>query len=224
MTSNNFKTPNFKNYLMNQYILELITIAGIHLLAVMSPGPDFAMIVKQSIVHSRRTALWTSVGLGLGIAVHVFYSLVGIGLVISQSIILFNIIKWVGALYLIYIGIMSLRSKPKMIEQNNEIKDNKNVTTIQAIKAGFLTNALNPKATLFFLALFTQAISPNTPTIIKLVYGIEMILATITWFAFVSIVLTNPSIKGRFLKISHIIERFTGAVLIFLGLKIIVDK
>lgn len=209
---------------MNQYILEFLTIAGIHLLAVMSPGPDFAMIVKQSIVHSRRTALWTSVGLGLGIAVHVFYSLVGIGLVISQSIILFNIIKWAGALYLIYIGIMSLHSKPKMIEQTNEIKDNKNVSTIQAIKVGFLTNALNPKATLFFLALFTQAISPNTPTIIKLGYGIEMILATMAWFAFVSIVLTNPAIKVRFLKISHIIERFTGAVLIFLGLKIIMDK
>jgi RhtB (resistance to homoserine/threonine) family protein len=209
---------------MNQYILEFITIAGIHLLAVMSPGPDFAMIVKQSIVYSRQTALWTSVGLGLGIAVHVFYSLVGIGLIISQSIILFNIIKWAGALYLIYIGVMSIRSQPKTIENTSEVKETKVITKFQAIKIGFLTNALNPKATLFFLALFTQAINPNTPILIKLCYGLEMILATTTWFAFVSIVLTNPNIKRRFLKVSHIIERFTGAVLILLGLKIIIEK
>jgi RhtB (resistance to homoserine/threonine) family protein len=209
---------------MNQYILEFITIAGIHLLAVMSPGPDFAMIVKQSISHSRRIALWTSVGLGLGAAIHVFYSLLGIGLIISQSILLFNIIKWAGALYLIYIGIMSLRSSPGIVENTSIAKEYKTIAIIQAIKTGFLTNALNPKATLLFLALFTQAINPNTPTIIKLGYGLEMILATMTWFAFVSIVLTNPVIKGRFLKVSHIIERFTGAVLIFLGLKIITEK
>lgn len=209
---------------MNQYLIEFVTIASIHLLAVMSPGPDFAMIVKQSIVYSRRAALWTSIGLGLGIAVHVFYSLVGIGLIISQSIVLFNIIKWTGALYLIYIGIMSIRSKSKNVENTIEIKEVKIMTSIQAIKTGFLTNALNPKATLFFLALFTQAISPNTPTIIKMGYGIEMVLATIAWFAFVSIVLTNPKIKNRFLKVSHIIERFTGGVLILLGLKILTEK
>ena len=209
---------------MNQYILEFITIAGIHLLAVMSPGPDFAMIVKQSIVHSRRTALWTSVGLGLGIAVHVFYSLVGIGLIISQSIIIFNIIKWVGALYLIYIGIMSLRSKAKVISENIEQKHLESISTFEAIRTGFLTNAFNPKVTLFFLALFTQVINPSTPVIIKSVYGLEMILATMTWFSFVSIVLTNSIIKNKFLKVSHIVEKFTGGILIALGIKVLLEK
>ena len=209
---------------MNQYLLEFVTIAGIHLLAVMSPGPDFAMIVKQSIVHSRRTALWTSVGLGLGIAVHVFYSLVGIGLIISQSIIIFNIIKWVGALYLIYIGIMSLRSKAKVISENLEQKHFESISTFEAIRTGFLTNAFNPKVTLFFLALFTQVINPSTPVIIKSVYGLEMILATMTWFSFVSIVLTNSIIKNKFLKVSHIVEKFTGGILIALGIKVLFEK
>ena len=209
---------------MNQYLLEFITIAGIHLLAVMSPGPDFAMIVKQSIVHSRQTALWTSVGLGLGIAVHVFYSLVGIGLIISQSIIIFNVIKWVGALYLIYIGIMSLRSKAKDKIESVKSDHAESISTIQSIRTGFLTNAFNPKVTLFFLALFTQVINPNTPVIIKAGYGLEMILATMLWFSFVSIVLTNPIIKNKFLKVSHIVEKVTGGILIALGIKVLLEK
>ena len=209
---------------MNQYLLELITIAGIHLLALISPGPDFAMIVKQSIVHSRRTSLLTSVGLGLGIAVHVFYSLIGIGLIISQSIIIFNIIKWVGAVYLIYIGIMSLRSKAKNIVENTGLNGAESISTFQAIKTGFLTNAFNPKVTLFFLALFTQVINLNTPTVIKSAYGLEMILATMIWFSFVSIVLTNPIIKNKFLKVSHIVEKITGGILIVFGIKVLLEK
>ena len=83
-----------------QYLPEFLTIAGIHLLAVMSPGPDFAMIVRNSLVYSKKTAIYSSLGLAAGILVHVTYSLVGIGLIISQSILLFSVIKFFGAGYL----------------------------------------------------------------------------------------------------------------------------
>ena len=95
-----------------EYLDEFITIVIVHLLAVASPGPDFTMVLRQSIVVGRTPALWTSIGIGIGILVHVAYCLLGLGLVISQSIMLFNLIKLVGACYLLYVGWKSLRAQP----------------------------------------------------------------------------------------------------------------
>jgi threonine/homoserine/homoserine lactone efflux protein len=132
-----------------EYLSIIATVAVIHLLAVISPGPDFMMITRSSLIYSRRTGMYSAIGLGLGILVHVAYSLVGIGLVISQSIVLFTIIKYLGAIYLIYIGYKSLTAKLERAK-DNEIVMRQGITPLKAIRIGFLTNVLNPKATLFF--------------------------------------------------------------------------
>lgn len=202
---------------------EFLLVAGIHWLAVMSPGPDFAMVMRNSLVYSRRTGILAAVGLGLGILLHITYSLLGIGLLISKSILLFNTIKLLGAAYLIYIGVKSLLSKKDVhpLEGDEPIQaHNNDLTTFEAIRLGFLTNALNPKATLFFLALFTQVINPHTPLGIKMLYGSEMSLATVTWFAIVATVLTHRRVNQAFARIKHYLEKAFGAILIALGLKV----
>jgi len=92
------------------YLSEFITVAIIHLLAVMSPGPDFVMIMRNSLLYSRKTGIYSAIGLGAGIAVHVTYSLIGIGFIISKSVLLFSIIKLLGAGYLVYVGYKSLKA------------------------------------------------------------------------------------------------------------------
>lgn len=202
---------------------EFLLVAGIHLLAVMSPGPDFAMVIRNSLVHSRKTGLLAAVGLALGNTLHVIYSLLGIGLIISQSVLLFTFIKWLGAAYLIYIGVKSLLAK-KHTESETESstleRADTNLTPLQAVRMGFLTNALNPKATLFFLALFTQVINPATPLSIKALYGLEMSTVTFLWFGFVVMILTHHRVQVVFNGIKHHIDRLFGAVLIALGIKI----
>lgn len=200
---------------------QFFTVVIVHLLAVMSPGPDFAMVTRNSVLHSRKSGIYTSVGLGFGIMVHVIYCLLGIGLIISQSIILFSTIKYIGAAYLIYIGYKSLKTKPQEITSlENMTPSKESLTPLNSIKIGFLTNVLNPKATLFFLALFTQVIDPTTPKIIQSLYGIEMIIMTSVWFSLVSIFFSNNQIKKRINKFQHFVERFTGVVLIALGIKV----
>lgn len=209
---------------MQQFLL----VAGIHLLAVMSPGPDFAMVVRNSLIYSRRTGVLAAIGLGLGILLHVTYSLLGIGLLVSQSVVLFNTIKLLGAAYLIYIGVKSLLAKKEtkkeisdeLQEEFSGQKKQKDLSTFSAIRTGFLTNALNPKATLFFLALFTQVIDPQTATLVKAIYGIEMAVATFAWFAFVSIVLTHKRVNRSFHGIKTYLEKAFGLVLIALGIKV----
>ncbi len=203
------------------FIAQLLTVAVVHLFAVMSPGPDFAMVTRSSLVYSRKIAIYTSLGIALGISIHVAYSILGIGLIISQSILLFNIIKYIGAGYLIYIGYKSLRAKPAP-EATEQIapQAEKSMSVASAVWAGFLTNVLNPKATLFFLALFTQVINPATPKLIQLFYGIEMMAITFVWFSLISIVFSNRIIKSKISRVQHHIERVTGVVLIALGVKV----
>lgn len=202
------------------FISQLITVAIIHLLAVISPGPDFAMVTRNSLVYSRKIAIYTSLGIALGISVHVLYSLLGIGLIISKSILAFNIIKYIGAGYLIYIGWKSLKAKPAQNDQESAGIVQKEIPVMQAIRTGFFTNVLNPKATLFFLALFTQVIDPLTPKLIQLFYGIEMMIITFVWFSIVSFLFSNHLVKSKVTKFQHYIERVTGGVLIALGIKV----
>lgn len=201
------------------YLAEFITVAVIHLLAVMSPGPDFAMISRNSLVYSRKTGIYSAIGLALGILVHVTYSLVGIGLIISKSIVLFSAIKILGAGYLIFIGYKSLKAKPHRID-NDQSLEKKDMDKIAAIQMGFLTNALNPKATLFFLSLFTQVISPQTPLFIQVLYGLEMSVMTFIWFALVASILSHSMVQEKFASAHHHIEKVFGVILIALGIKV----
>jgi RhtB (resistance to homoserine/threonine) family protein len=205
---------------MENIFAQLLLVAGIHLLAVMSPGPDFLMISRNTLIYSRKTGIYSAVGLGAGILVHITYSLFGIALVISQSIVLFSVIKYLGAAYLMYIGIKSLRSKRQGEVTGEQQANSKELTPFAAVKMGFLTNVLNPKATLFFLALFTQVITPTTPFIVKGLMSIEMVIATVAWFSLVAILLSHKRIKQAFVRIQHKAERVFGVLLIALGVKV----
>ncbi len=216
---------------MALFFAQFITVAVVHLLAVISPGPDFAMVTRNNIIYSRKTGLYTALGIAVGILVHVTYSLFGIGFIIAQSILVFNTIKYIGAGYLIYIGIKSLMSKAPATPTTDSSTNPGTATTTtnkpaadirpwSAFKTGFLTNALNPKATLFFLALFTQVIDPATPKLIQLAFGIEMMIITFVWFTLVALFFSHSTIQAKAGKIQHYVERFTGAVLIALGVKI----
>ncbi|MBI2463512.1 LysE family transporter [Candidatus Peregrinibacteria bacterium] len=199
------------------------TVTLIHLLAIISPGPDFIMAVRNSLTYSRKTGIWTAVGFGLGIAVHIFYSLAGLALIISQSILLFNSIKLFGAGYLIYIGVKSFFSKSSHIELKEHVKKI-DISVFSAVKIGFLTNVLNPKATIFFLSLFTMVISPETPSQIMAILSVIMIVDTMLWFSLVAIFFTQKKIRSSFERYQNIFNKTFGGLLIALGVKVALTK
>ncbi len=202
-------------------LAQFLTVAAVHFLAVVSPGPDFAIVTKNSLLYSRKTGIYTSVGIALGIMIHVAYSLLGIGFLISQSIVLFSTMKYLGAAYLIYIGYKSLRAKPASENVGSDVlKSSSDISPRSALWSGFLTNALNPKASLFFLALFTQIIDVTTPKAIQFMFGIEMMIITFVWFAFLALVFSHAGMKKRISKVHHWVEKVTGVVLIALGIKV----
>ncbi|OUS26364.1 lysine transporter LysE [Thalassotalea sp. 42_200_T64] len=208
---------------LSLYYGEFITIALVHFLAVASPGPDFAVIVKQSLTRGRQTALYTSVGIGSGILLHVTYSLVGIGLLIASDPLYFTVLSYIAGLYLFYLGIQGLRAKPMSAGNKQDLAQHKPQSPGKAFLTGFLVNGLNIKATLFFVSLFSIVISPETPTLVQSVYGVYMALATAIWFSFLSYMMTMDNFRQKLLTKAHVIDRFMGVVLIALAIKLVLS-
>lgn len=211
---------------MPEFFTDFMIVTGVQLLGLISPGPDFAMVTKMTITYGRRAGIYTALGFMFGASVHITYCIIGIGFIIAQSILLFNAIKYVGAAYLIYIGVKALRAKKS--NPDNIVADTpdeiKTISARRAIMTGFMTNVLNPKATLFFFSLFTQVIKPGTPLATQSVYAIMMLLTTVGWFSLVAMIFSHHRVQKRIHKIKHYIERTMGVVLIALGIKIMLPE
>lgn len=205
------------------YWAEFLTIAIAHLFAVASPGPDFAVVMRQCVTGGTRAGVWTSLGVGSAILLHVSYCILGVAILLSQSSALFNIMKYVAAGYLFYLGLQSIRLS-FIVEQNDSTESKSPVIEPRsAFILGFLTNGLNPKATLFFLALFTVVIDSSTPTIVQVFYGAYLAIATFAWFAILSRLLGRQGIRELLLRSGAWLERAMGSILIFLAVQIAIS-
>lgn len=204
------------------YLSEFITIAIVHLVAVASPGPDFAIVVRNSISYGRRIAMYTSVGIGLGILLHVAYSLIGLSVVIKTTPWLYSAISYLSAAYLLYLAWGALRAGPA--DSAATISASSQSTMISVKKAlmnGFLTNGLNPKATLFFLSLFTAIIDISTPLSVKALYGLYLALATGIWFCLLSYLLSTSKVAKLIGDKGYWLDRLMGVVLIALAIRLV---
>ena len=211
------------------YIDEFITIALVHLVAVASPGPDFAIVVRNSVAYGRRIAMFTSIGIGAAILLHVAYSLVGLSVVIATTPWLFTAISYIAAAYLLYLAAGALKSGPYQAKpegttskQGDQVPSGQSVISARkALWMGFLTNGLNPKATLFFLSLFTAIIDINTPFSIKLGYGLYLAIATGVWFCFLSYLLSTSKVAELIGRKGYWLDRVMGVLLIGLAVKLV---
>ena len=203
------------------YWTEFFTIAIAHLFAVASPGPDFAVVLKQCVTSGTRSGIWTSLGVGAAILLHVTYCIFGVALLLTQSPLLFLAVRYLAAIYLLYLGVAAIKESMKIKGAEIEISSALEIKPVQAFYLGFLTNGLNPKATLFFLSLFTVAISPATPTFVQAGYGLYLAVATFAWFTMLSVVLGREKFRSRILKLGVWFERIMGIILIFLAVQIV---
>jgi RhtB (resistance to homoserine/threonine) family protein len=202
---------------------EWLMVLAMGWLVVLVPGPNFAMTLRNSLTRSRRAGVFTAFGVSLGGVAHVTYSLIGIGLLISQSIFLFNTLKRLGAIYLIYLGIKALLTR-----QQDHANPQHVITTplsdLAALRMGFLTCILNPKATLFFFSLFTQVIRPDTPLPTQAFYGLTIASSQLIWFTVVALISSHKAIRSVFSAASHWVERATGVLMIGFGLRLALSR
>jgi RhtB (resistance to homoserine/threonine) family protein len=197
---------------------ELLAVITITLLAVISPGPDFAMVTRNSLLLSRRAGVLTALGIGFGVLVHVGYTLLGVGVLMRESPWWFQTTRLVAAAYLVYLGIRMLRAKPGGALPRSTVTS---LSDLAALRTGFLTNALNPKTTVFIVSLFMQVVRPGTPLATQLGYGAFISLAHIGWFSLVAVCLSTGPVRERLLAVRHWIDRAFGALLVGFGVMLV---
>lgn len=198
----------------------LLIITGVHLLACMSPGPDFVLVSQQALNRGRAAGVLTALGIAAGFGVHIVYSVLGLVTLAAQSAPLLTAVKIGGGLYLIYIGFKGLRAKAE--GETVEIRAGKSAAepVSKIVWRGVLCNVLNPKAVVYMLSLFTVVLSPDTPMWQMAAYGAWMTLLLFVWFALVALMLSLPAVSRRFQKAGYWIDRICGGALALLGVKV----
>lgn len=196
-------------------MVELLAVAVITLLAVISPGADFAMVTRNSVRYGRRAGVLCALGIALGVQVHVAYTMFGVGLLIAHAPALLHAIKLIGAAYLVWIGWKTLSANTQLeASPSTNNAAGQGLTTGAALRMGFLTNALNPKTTLFVVSTYTQVVHSGTPWAAQFGYGLFMSAAHAAWFALVATVLASGALRGALLARQQMVDRVIGVVLI----------
>lgn len=197
------------------------TIVIAHALAVASPGPDLAIVTRQTLAHGRAAGLRTALGIASGIAFHVAYGLFGLGWAIERLPSLLTVLRAVGALLLLWIGWGAVRARPAGPAIATTLDARPAARRDYAI--GLLTNVLNVKAMLFFVALCSAVITGTTPAWLKLALGGWMIVATGAWFCFIAWTLGHPALRERLRRNAHRLDQAMGAILLALGVTMLLS-
>lgn len=178
----------------------------------MSPGPDFAIVTRYGLSGSRRAAIMATAGISSALVIHILYCLMGIVVVLESYPWLFSLIQSAGALYLAYLGVKLL-----LPDRAAHAPPEKKRLGQNAFAVGFLTNLLNPKASLFLLSLFAEFITPSTPLLSKIVYGVLVPLVAFSWFLFLSIMLTHRHFLPHLQRYQAFFLKAMGCLLLLLA-------
>ncbi|WP_419778963.1 LysE family translocator [Maridesulfovibrio sp.] len=207
---------------MNLVDINLALIAAVTILAVISPGPDFAIIVRNGLRFGRKMGLATALGIAGGVVVHTTYVLLGLSYVVAEYAWVLEAVRYAGAGYLLWLGASAFFPQ-KSDTQAESCDDVVSVSFWGAFRNGFLCNALNPKTMLFFIALFTQVVSPETSLALKLGIGAFISLTHLVWFAFIVFVLTGQRTQKLVAQWREGVEKVVGVCLFGLGAKLALD-
>lgn len=201
--------------------IQVITyVLVIDFLAILSPGPDFFMVLRNSMAGSLKAGFYTTLGISLGSTIMFSLGIFGVGAIVASSPILFSIVKIAGGLYLGYLGIKSLLARvqiaePQLVELNN---DN---SMAQYFQIGLICNLTNPKALMFIVSLSTYAVEHGNPYSDGIVIIIGSLFATFVWFTLVSLIISHMRVRQVFYKKQRLINIVFGVVLLYIAYKII---
>jgi RhtB (resistance to homoserine/threonine) family protein len=212
------------------------------LLAAVSPGPDFFIVMKNSLGYGRYVGAASAIGIGSALGIHAAYTILGLGVIIRDAVVVFKAIQIAGAAYLAYLGVSAIAASFKTGGKGIDFDAGRGAgragaersvsaeaaaaavpakTLAGGFRDGFLTNLLNPKAVVFFLSIFSQFIGADTPSWARWVYGAEVVVAVGGWFVFLAFGVSTGAVRGLYERGRAWIDRFFGVVLVALAGKIV---
>ncbi|EKY3118964.1 LysE family transporter [Cronobacter turicensis] len=194
-------------------------VATIAALGMLSPGPDFFLVIKNAARYPRSAAMMTAAGVIAGVVTHMTYCVAGIAVVITTTPWLFGALKYVGAAYLVWLGINALLARGATSLALDGVAQ-ESTSLKKAFIQGYLCNLLNPKATLFFLAMFTQVLNVNSGLMEKLWYAGIIVALTLVWWPLLVLLIQSQPVRRGLTKAQKVIDKLLGGMLLALGIKV----
>ena len=198
----------------------LLFVISITALAAISPWPDSLIISRNALIHGRKHGFATALGCSMGLVIHMSYCILGIATLLSSSPIAWNILKTLGAYYLIYLAYKLIH--PHTTHQSEARGERKEQDIKKSFLEGFFCDVLNPVVIVFFLGVFTQVINHTTWWWIMLWYGLVMILTIVIWYAILAYMVSYQRFRTYLARFHIWIDRIFGILLILLAIKMIV--
>lgn len=194
-------------------------VATIAALGMLSPGPDFFLVIKNAARYPRSAAMMTAAGIIAGVVTHMTYCVAGIAVVITTTPWLFGALKYVGAAYLVWLGVNALLARGTTSLALDGVAQ-ESTSLKKAFIQGYLCNLLNPKATLFFLAMFTQVLNVNSGLMEKLWYAGIIVALTLVWWPLLVLLIQSQPVRRGLTKAQKVIDKLLGGMLLALGIKV----
>ena len=201
--------------------MTLITFAQVFtvcLLGAMSPGPSMAVVINNAIFKGRYNGILTSIGHGIGIAIYATFAVLGLGLIIETNIFIFNSLKILSIIFLIFIGMKSILNKERLNLEKKDVKE-KTISFLQ----GFSISILNPKILVWFIAIYSQFMSINN----ELIFNIYLVsiagIVDACWYIFLTIAVTTASALSFFQAKIMLIQKVQGFIFLAIGLGLLVN-
>ena len=201
-----------------------LTVALAHFLALLSPGPDFVLVVKSAIKNDKSKAIGVAAGIASANAFYIALCLAGVGAMLASSITIMIALKIIGGIFLVFLAVQALRAKKNdYADFGLDTTTNKNghTTFVKEFATGFMSGALNPKNLLFYLSLFTVVLTNDVNLTFKISLGVWMTMVVFAWDTAVIFLLSTKKVRNQFTKSAFYIDKVTGAILGLVGLSIV---
>ncbi|MBO9491121.1 LysE family translocator [Endozoicomonas sp. G2_1] len=188
-------------------------------LGALSPGPSLAVVLKNTINGGYKSGSATAISHGFGVTLYAIISITGIGIVIAESPALFNLIKYAGAAFLLYLGVKGLMSKKSAVLVKDQSEETNK--SVNGWRDGFLIAFLNPKLAIFFIALFSQFVQPDASWLQQFILVATVGTLDTLWYLIVAFFISREAFLNKLHRNSHIIDRIAGSVLVLLAIRVV---
>lgn len=207
--------------------LHLLVFIGVAAIVIVIPGPDTAVVTKNVLIHGRRAGLGTSLGVSAGLSMWTIAAAVGVASLVRASEVAFTVLKLAGALYLVWLGIQALRAAGRQLAEDHPSRPaGRPVMGARGgFRQGFLSDLANPKIGIFFTSLLPQFVSAGHPVLLPfLILGAIFVVMTVVWLLAYTLVAARAAQTLMRPRVRAALDRFTGVVLIGLGLRLAVER
>jgi RhtB (resistance to homoserine/threonine) family protein len=200
----------------------LLVFVGVAAIVILVPGPDTAVVTKNVLLHGRRTALATSVGVTAGLSVWTLAAAVGVASLVRASAVAFTILKLVGALYLIWLGVQAWRAARQDGDgRAGAVAGKRQIGVFGGFRQGLLSDLANPKIGIFFTSLLPQFVDPGHPVLLPfLLLGAVFVVMTLLWLCAYSLIAARAAETLQRPRVRAWMDRVSGLVLIGIGLRV----